>query len=314
MLALGIVPGAALCVRVLHFLPESPRFLVSHGLHGQAATVLERSEGGSKASATGLKELVAASHADDASSSWAQLAANPATRGAVSVACVLALLQQAVGLQSLIYYSPHILRTAGVGTQRSAVYVTVGMAVLKLLCEGGAMLSVDSAGRRPLLLAGAGGVTSALLLIGVALQAKLAGGVGGITASSRVVLLGIGLCVACHALSLGPITVLLLAEICPTSIRGQAMALATTISRGTSFFVPLTFPALVERLDWPGVFYMYAGWAALAALFYALVVPETAGRRLETIAPQFGGAKALLADNLRSLGIGRKQHASKKRR
>ena len=92
------------------------------------------------------------------------------------------------------------------------------------------------------------------------------------------------------------------------------MALATTISRGTSFFVPLTFPALVERLDWPGVFYMYAGWAALAALFYALVVPETAGRPLETIAPQFGGAKALVADNLRSLGIGRKHHASEKRR
>ena len=145
------------------------------------------------------------------------------------------------------------------------------------------------------------------MLQGFALKVKLAGGVAGVTASSLVVFGGIAMYMAFHALSFGPITWLVLSEIFPSSIRGNAMGLATTINRGTSFVVSLTFLSLCERLNWSGVFYMYAGWAAFAIVFYALFVPETTRLPLEEIAPQFGEPRALVTTNLRSLGLVKKQ-------
>ena len=81
------------------------------------------------------------------------------------------------------------------------------------------------------------------------------------------------------------------------------MGLATTINRGTSFVVSLTFLSLCERLNWSGVFFLYAGWAAFSLLFYAVAVPETTGLPLEDIAPMFGAPKTLVSTNLQSLGL-----------
>ena len=324
MLALGALPGIALCLRIL-FLPESPRFLVGRGKSDEAAAVLKRivrrplpkdstsSEGASSAAAdaqlkserveaaTVLQEIRETAK-KESGGSWVQLL-QPATLIAVGVGCVLAMLQHAVGIESIIYYSPHIFETAGIASQRYATLGTVGMGLIKLVFESYALLNVDRIGRRPLLLVGSVGVAVALVVMGTALKFKILGGVAGATGATVVVFLGIAMYMAFHALSFGPITWLVLSEIFPSNIRGKAMGLATTINRGTSFFVALTFLSLCERLQWSGVFYLYAAAAVFAIFFYALFVPETSGLPLEVIAPQFGHPKALVRANLRSLGI-----------
>jgi len=211
------------------------------------------------------------------------------------------MLQHAVGIESIIYYSPHIFQTAGIQGQRSAILGTVGMGLIKLLFETYALLNVDRIGRRPLLLIGSSGLSLALIAMGLGLHAKLAGGLPGVSPSSYVVFGGLALYMAFHALSYGPITWLVLSEIFPSRIRGKAMGLATTINRGTSFVVSLTFLSLAERLNWSGVFYLYAGWSVFAIFFYALFVPETTGLPLEDIAPQFGAPRTLVLNNWRSL-------------
>ena len=55
---------------------------------------------------------------------------------------------------------------------------------------------------------------------------------------------------------------------------------------------------MCERLEWSGTFYLYAAMAAASFMFYGLFVPETAGVRLEEIAPLFGDPKALVRRNL----------------
>ena len=109
------------------------------------------------------------------------------------------------------------------------------------------------------------------------MQLKLAAATPGVTAASIGVFVGIVGYMAFHALSYGPITWLVLAEIFPSNIRGKAMGIATMVNRGTSFVVAYTFLTMCERLEWSGTFYLYAAMAAASFMFYGLFVPETAG-------------------------------------
>ena len=69
------------------------------------------------------------------------------------------------------------------------------------------------------------------------------------------------------------------------------MGIATMVNRGTSFVVAYTFLTTCERLNWSGSFYLYAAFAALSFVFYALFVPETTNMALEDIAPQLGQSR-----------------------
>ena len=105
------------------------------------------------------------------------------------------------------------------------------------------------------------------------MQLKLASATAGVTAASIGVFVGIVGYMAFHALSYGPITWLVLAEIFPSNIRGKAMGIATMVNRGTSFVVAYTFLTMCERLEWSGTFYLYAAMAAASFMFYGLFVP-----------------------------------------
>ena len=175
------------------------------------------------------------------------------------------------------------------------------MGLLKLAFESYALLNVDRIGRRPLLLAGSAGLAASLFTMGAAMGHKVRSGTPGVTASSLVVFASIGCYMAFHAISLGPVTWLLLSEIFPSSVRGKAMGIATTINRGTSYVVALTFLSLCEATQWRGAFYLYGGFALFALVFYAALVPETTGMRLEDISPLFGKPRELARRNLASL-------------
>lgn len=306
MIGLGAAPDVLLALRML-FLPESPRFLLGKGKVEKARQVQRRilhrpgqAEKISHAEADAeLAEIIKGTE-DDKEGRWSELL-EPATLCAVCVGMVVACLQHAVGIESIIYYSTKIFQQAGVSSKSKAILLTVSMGLIKLVCETYSLLNVDRIGRRPLLMVGSLGLTASLLAIGVSMQIKIAAATPGVTAASIGVFAGIVGYMAFHALSYGPITWLVLAEIFPSNIRGKAMGIATMVNRGTSFVVAYTFLTMCERLEWSGTFYLYAAMAAASFVFYGLFVPETAGVRLEEIAPLFGDPKALVRRNLGSL-------------
>mgnify|MGYP003685746245 CR=1 FL=1 len=104
-----------------------------------------------------------------------------------------------------------------------------------------------------------------------------------------------------HFLHRSPITWLVLAEIFPAKVKGKAMGLATTANRCTSFIAALTFLTMCDKLKWGGTFYVYAGFAGFALVFYALLVPETTGLPLELITPKFAKPMQMMRDNLAEL-------------
>jgi len=306
MIGLGALPDVLLALRML-FLPESPRFLVGKGKIDKARQVQRRimhrpgqpqKISHDEADAE-LAEIIKGTE-DDKEGRWSELV-EPATLCAVVVGMVVACLQHAVGIESIIYYSTKIFQQAGVSSKSKAILLTVSMGLIKLICETYSLLNVDRIGRRPLLMIGSLGLTASLLGIGAAMQIKLAAGTPGVTAASIGVFAGIVGYMAFHALSYGPITWLVLAEIFPSNVRGKAMGIATMVNRGTSFVVAYTFLTMCEKLEWSGTFYLYAVFAALSFVFYGLFVPETAGVRLEEIAPLFGDPKALVRRNLGDL-------------
>ena len=236
MLRLGAVPGVLLTLRIL-FLPESPRFLVGQGKEEEAKQVLRvvmDNEPESAADAT-LKEIKARA-AEESGSTWSMLL-HKGTLFAVLVGAVLAALQHAVGIESIIYHSPIIFEKAGIETKRHAMMGTVAMGCIKLVFETYALLNVDRIGRRPLLLLGSAGLTGAFS----SWRLTACQGDGRSPASRRPPPSSARLSTPHSAISFSPITWLVLAEIFPAVVKGKAMSITAPVNRCTSFIAALTF-------------------------------------------------------------------------
>ena len=95
--------------------------------------------------------------------------------------------------------------------------------------------------------------------------------------------------IACFALSVGPVTWVILSEIFPTRIRGRAMAIATICLWIANYLVSQTFPMmdenpwLLDTFHRAVPFWLYGLFCAVLLLFIWLFVPETKGKTLEQI-------------------------------
>ncbi len=101
--------------------------------------------------------------------------------------------------------------------------------------------------------------------------------------NAMLVLIGILLFIASFAISLGPVTWALLAEIFPNRIRGLAISIAGTFNALVSTIVVTVFPIELEKLGTGLSFLIFAVLCAFGLLFVIKYVPETKGRSLEEI-------------------------------
>jgi SP family xylose:H+ symportor-like MFS transporter len=143
-----------------------------------------------------------------------------------------------------------------------------------------AIWTVDWIGRKPLMILGAAGMGLTLTALGAAVyQGQLGGWM-------LVFILGY---IACFAIAVGPVTWVILSELFPTKIRGQAMAIATFCLWAANFVVSQTFPMLnsdpwlIARFHNAFPFWVYAAFCGVLVLVMWLAVPETKGRSLEEI-------------------------------
>jgi SP family galactose:H+ symporter-like MFS transporter len=273
MLGLAVAPALVFGTGMF-FLPETPRWLVRRGQHEVAHRVLVR-----------IRELpdvnieieeIKASLAQQAESGhWTDLLRRQ-VRPALVVGLGLAVFQQITGINTVIYYAPRILQTAGFNSASGAILATVGVGVVNVGMTILAMFLVDRAGRRPLLLVGIAGMIITLGVLGLSFRHPS----GQLAWIAVICLMGY---VASFAISLGPIFWLLIAEIYPLKIRGLAEGTAATFNWASNLVVSLTFLTLVEKLGASSTFFLYALASVLSWLFAYYFVPETKGRTLEQI-------------------------------
>lgn len=282
MFLMGVIPSVILLIGMF-LMPRSPRWLMFMNRPEDAATVLRKIRGTTDVSEE-LGEIERGVRTEGAGT-WSDLFA-PTIRLPLILGVGLAVLQQATGINTIIYYAPTIFQFAGLEEATASIAATVGIGIVNVLVTLVAIWLVDRAGRRPLLLWSVAGMGIAMLILGIGFALEGAGGqvavsLGQITAISLIIY------IAFFAVGLGPIFWLIISEIYPLSVRGLAMSLATVTNWAANFIIAATFLSLANIIGQAGVFLLYALVALFAWLFIFKLVPETKGLSLEQIEAYF---------------------------
>jgi SP family galactose:H+ symporter-like MFS transporter len=273
MLGLAAVPGLILGLGML-YLPESPRWLAKHGQADKALKILSRIRGNSDVK-TEFQEIQSTLSQASERGQWSELF-SPTIRPALIVGVGLAVFQQITGINTVIYYAPTILQSAGMSSASGAILATAGIGVVNVIMTLVSMWLIDRVGRRPLLLTGTAGIIITLGILGLAFAMSGAG-------LARVAVVTLMAYVASFAISLGPIFWLLISEIYPLRIRGLAEGTAAASNWAANLLVSLTFLTLVLALGPARTFWLYGLLAIASWIFSYYLVPETKGRTLEEI-------------------------------
>jgi SP family xylose:H+ symportor-like MFS transporter len=257
-------------------IPESPRWLLARGRQNAAKKVLRR-VGGSAAYADA--EAMAISNAlreeEAQTSDWSGLL-RPGVRSVLLIGIALAVLQQWSGINILFSYAEEIYRAAGLGADQIFLDIVVTGAI-NLVFTVAAMAFVDRLGRRPLMLFGCIGIGISHLLAGLAYRLNWHG---------RPVLVLTLCAIGCYAMTLAPLTWVLISEIFPNRLRSLGVSAAVSALWIASFALTYSFPFINHALGSSGTFFTYGAVCFAGAILVFLYVPETKGRTLEEIEAQ----------------------------
>ena len=276
MLLAGIIP-AIILLTGMSFMSDTPRWLVSKGREEEAREVFKKIEPEIDADKEieEIKNILTRETEDKTKKfhfkKWMMA---PLLLGIGLMFC-----QQWTGINTIIYYAPTILKLAGFESNATAIYATVGIGVVNCLMTFIAIFLTDKTGRKPLLYTGLAGMAICLFALGAAFQY---GEMLGIYLKWLSLLAAI-FYISFFSFSLGPIILLLVAEIFPLKFRGFGMSISTMSNFLFNFTVTLSFLPLINKISENNTFYLY-GIIAIFCIFYIyFMVPETKGLSLETI-------------------------------
>ncbi len=276
MLGLALIPSLILLIG-MYFMPETPRWLVSRGREDDARDVLRQSRSEEEAE-NEIREIKEVEREEEGGLS--ELRA-PWVRPALIVAIGLAVFQQIIGINTIIYYAPTTLTNVGYGNA-AAIYANLVIGCINVALTLVAIRFVDRVGRKPLLLGGLVGMVLALVLLGLS-SILLPQPSSPTDPAAIVTLLCLAVFIASFAATWGPTVWVMLPEVLPLRIRGTAMGLAIFLHWIANFVVSQTFPILLASIGAGLTFLGYAVIGVLAFVFVSAFVTETKGRSLEQI-------------------------------
>lgn len=264
------VPASAFLL-LAFFIPESPRWQALNGMTDKARRTLSRIGGDTYADAE-LRAIARAGEADEQKGGLGTLFSRPFHK-VLLLGIVIAVFQQWCGTNVIFNYAQEIFQSAGysIGDVLFNIVVTgVANVVFTIV----AIYTVDRIGRRKLMLLGASGLAVIYATLGLCYYLHVSGWF-------MVVL--VVAAIACYAMTLGPCTWVLIAELFPNRIRAVAVATCTFALWVGSSTLTYTFPLLNKALGSYGTFWIYALVCASSFLFLVRRLPETKGKSLEEL-------------------------------
>jgi sugar porter (SP) family MFS transporter len=266
----GAAP-ASLFFLLSFLIPESPRFLGKSGQWDAALHILGRI-GGTEYALQEKNSIAETLNGTPQKVEWKMLTGKK-IKPVLILGIVLAVIQQWCGINVIFNYAEEIFTSAGysVGDMLFNIVIT---GTVNLIFTIVAMRMVDSWGRRKLMLLGFGGLAVIYFILGGSYFFEIKG---------LSILILVMVAIATYAMTLAPVTWVVLSEIFPNSIRGAAMAIATTALWSACFVLTYTFPVLNKLLHASGTFWLYGFICLSGFLFILKKLPETKGKSLEEI-------------------------------
>ena len=192
-------------------------------------------------------------------------------RNVLLLGLVIAVFQQWCGTNVIFNYAQEIFVSAGFDVDGMFINIVI-TGIANVLFTFVAMGTVERWGRRTLMLIGAGGLCVIYFILGTCYHIQMTG--------VMMVVLVVA-AISCYAMTLGPITWVLLSEIFPARIRGIAMGTCTFALWVGCCTLTFSFPSMNAALGSSGTFWIYSAICLCAFLFLYRRCPETKGRELE---------------------------------
>ncbi len=263
MFASEALPAALFGILVL-FVPETPRYLALINKDERAMAVLTKVIGNQEKARSILVEIKETVVEKTKASIFSY------GKKVIVIGILLSAFQQFVGINVALYYAPRIFESMGAEKDASMMQ-TIIMGLVNVIFTIVAILTVDKWGRRPLLITGSIGMAIGMFAISILAFNNIIG---------MATLVFIIIYTASFMMSWGPICWVLISEIFPTKIRGQAVAIAVAAQWMANYLISSTYPPMMTFSG--GMTYgIYGLMAVLSALFVWKMVPETKGKSLE---------------------------------
>jgi len=257
---------------LMFFVPESPRWLIKYGKNKQAEKILAQIGGAEYAKAevadiqnTLASEEIAHVHFNDL--------LEPKLMKIIALGIFMAVLQQFCGVNVIFNYAQEVFQQAGYGVSDMLFNVVIS-GIVMMLATFIAIRTVDHLGRKALMLIGTGGLVCFYALLGTGYYFHSTG---------IHMLLLIVASIACYAMTLAPVTWVLISELFPNRIRGAAMSIAVLSLWIACTVLTLTFPYLIKILGAAGAFWIFGGVCVVGFIVIFRHLPETKGKTLEDI-------------------------------
>ena len=277
---------ALVFIFLMFFVPESPRWLLKSGEIVKAKNIFERISRNSM----GHLQKEDSFRTEIISDNYFSKLFRPGVKRIIILGVVLAVFQQWCGINIIFNYAEDIFKKAGYGIN-DLLFNIVLTGSVNLAFTLIAMYAVDKFGRKPLMLAGAASLALEYIIIGILYSISYRG-----IFLLAMVVISIGT----YALTLAPLTWVILSEIFPNQIRGVAMSVATLSLWIACLILTYSFPVLTSRFSLSGTFWIYSGVCIAGFIFILFELPETKGKTLEEIENQLLESKIQRTRNLGS--------------
>jgi sugar porter (SP) family MFS transporter len=279
MFATAVVAAVALGIGMI-LLDHSPRWLAMRGRWDEARAVTEKVDpGASEEEINAIRESIEA----EQSTSWRDLL-KPGLRGALIAGLGLAVFQQFIGPNTVLFYGPTIFSYVGATSSSGALVSTIYVGLTLFVFVFVAIALVDLIGRKALFYIGLTGMTAMLVAIGFIFRA-------GATRYGVLLLVALIIYIACYSTSISPLFWLMSAEVFPTRLRGVGASWCTVANWSANLLVTATYLTMIADIGKSWTFWTYAIVGVLALVFVRFFVPETKAQPLEDIEDYWTGGQ-----------------------
>jgi len=271
-IGIASVFGIALAIGVL-FVTESPRWLIAVNKHAAARRTLIKLRGTDEVNEE-IKETERLNALEQENIKWRDLLSGH-IRPMIVIGVLVAFFSNACGINLVIYFAPQILQSSGFTSSASWIG-TVGLGLTNVIFTVVGMLIVDKVGRRPLLIAGAIGLTVSLVILALIFSVPAFEG------SSWLALASLVFYVVMYAVSPGMLGFLIISEISPLRARAKATSLSIFIIFATNLVIALLSLPMLNGMGASATFWLFAAICVVFTIF-SFYVPETKGKSLEEV-------------------------------